>query len=103
MVTNAIEKAQRKVEGRNFDIRKQLLEYDDVANDQRRIIYRQRDQLLGRGGGLRDDHQIRSDVVHGAIDAFIPPMSVEEQWDVPGLERQLAAEFARDYSACGLA
>ncbi len=94
MVTNAIEKAQRKVEGRNFDIRKQLLEYDDVANDQRRIIYRQRDQLLGEEEVSEMITQIRSDVVNGAIDAFIPPMSVEEQWDVPGLERQLEAEFA---------
>ena len=93
MVTNAIEKAQRKVEGRNFDIRKQLLEYDDVANDQRQIIYQQRNDLLGeadisetitliRRRGQRDDRQ------------FIPPMSVEEQWDVPGLEKQLEAEFA---------
>ena len=94
MVTNAIEKAQRKVEGRNFDIRKQLLEYDDVANDQRRIIYRQRDQLLGEDDVSTTITQIRSDVVNGAIDAFIPPMSVEEQWDVPGLEKQLEAEFA---------
>jgi len=94
MFTNAIEKAQRKVEGRNFDIRKQLLEYDDVANDQRRIIYRQRDQLLGEDEVADMITQIRSDVVNGAIDAFIPPMSVEEQWDVPGLEKQLEAEFA---------
>ncbi|MEK9807107.1 MAG: preprotein translocase subunit SecA [Halieaceae bacterium] len=94
MVTNAIEKAQRKVEGRNFDIRKQLLEYDDVANDQRRIIYRQRDQLLGEEEVAEMITQIRSDVVNGAVDAFIPPMSVEEQWDVPGLEKQLEAEFA---------
>ena len=94
MVTNAIEKAQRKVEGRNFDIRKQLLEYDDVANDQRRIIYRQRDALLGEEEVGDTITQIRADVVNEAIDSFIPPMSVEEQWDVPGLERQLEAEFA---------
>ncbi len=94
MVTNAIEKAQRKVEGRNFDIRKQLLEYDDVANDQRRIIYRQRDALLGEDEVAETITQIRADVVNEAIDSFIPPMSVEEQWDVPGLERQLEAEFA---------
>ena len=94
MVTNAIEKAQRKVEGRNFDIRKQLLEYDDVANDQRRIIYRQRDALLGEDEVADTITQIRADVVNEAIDSFIPPMSVEEQWDVPGLERQLEAEFA---------
>ena len=94
MVTNAIEKAQRKVEGRNFDIRKQLLEYDDVANDQRRIIYRQRDELLGDDDISETITQIRADVVNEAISSFIPPMSVEEQWDVPGLERQLEAEFA---------
>ena len=94
MVTNAIEKAQRKVEGRNFDIRKQLLEYDDVANDQRRIIYRQRDELLGEEGVAETITQIRADVVNEAIDSFIPPMSVEEQWDIPGLEKQLEAEFA---------
>ncbi len=94
MVTNAIEKAQRKVEGRNFDIRKQLLEYDDVANDQRSIIYRQRDDLLAEGDISETIQQIREDVVNKAIDSFVPPMSVEEQWDIPGLERQLEAEFA---------
>jgi preprotein translocase subunit SecA len=94
MVTNAIEKAQRKVEGRNFDIRKQLLEYDDVANDQRQIIYQQRNELLGEADISETITAIRRDVVNGAIDSFIPPMSVEEQWDVPGLERQLEAEFA---------
>jgi preprotein translocase subunit SecA len=94
MVTNAIEKAQRKVEGRNFDIRKQLLEYDDVANDQRQIIYQQRDELLDETDIAETITAIRADVVADAIDSFIPPMSVEEQWDVPGLEKQLEAEFA---------
>ncbi len=94
MVTNAIEKAQRKVEGRNFDIRKQLLEYDDVANDQRQIIYRQRNDLLTEADISESITAIRSDVVTDAITSFIPPMSVEEQWDIPGLERQLDAEFA---------
>jgi preprotein translocase subunit SecA len=94
MVTNAIEKAQRKVEGRNFDIRKQLLEYDDVANDQRQIIYQQRNDLLGEADISDTITAIRRDVVNEAIDAFIPPMSVEEQWDLPGLEKQLEAEFA---------
>ena len=93
MVTNAIEKAQRKVEERNFDIRKQLLEYDDVANDQRQIIYRQRDELLSDDEIEETITAIRQDVVNDAIDGFIPPMSVEEQWDVPGLEKQLEAEF----------
>ncbi len=94
MVTNAIEKAQRKVEGRNFDIRKQLLEYDDVANDQRQIIYNQRNELLGEADIADTVTAIREDVVNDAISSYIPPMSVEEQWDVPGLERQLEAEFA---------
>ncbi len=94
MVSNAIEKAQRKVEGRNFDIRKQLLEYDDVANDQRQIIYQQRNDLLGELDVSETITAIRRDVVNDAIDNFIPPMSVEEQWDIPGLERQLEAEFA---------
>jgi len=94
MVTNAIEKAQRKVEGRNFDIRKQLLEYDDVSNDQRQIIYQQRNELLGELDVSDTITTIRRDVVNEAIDSFIPPMSVEEQWDVPGLEKQLSAEFA---------
>jgi len=94
MVTNAIEKAQRKVEGRNFDIRKQLLEYDDVANDQRQIIYQQRDDLLGEADISDTITAIRRDVVSDAIDSFIPPMSVEDQWNVPGLEKQLEAEFA---------
>jgi len=93
MVTNAIEKAQRKVEGRNFDIRKQLLEYDDVANDQRQIIYRQRDELLSDDEIGETITAIREDVVNDAIDGFIAPMSVEEQWDIPGLEKQLEAEF----------
>ena len=93
MVTNAIEKAQRKVEGRNFDIRKQLLEYDDVANDQRQIIYRQRDELLSDDEIGETITAIREDVVNDAIDGFIPPMSVEEQWDILGLEKQLEAEF----------
>lgn len=94
MVTNAIEKAQRKVEGRNFDIRKQLLEYDDVANDQRQIIYQQRDDLLGEADISDTITAIRADVVNDTIDSYIPPMSVEEQWDVPGLEQQIEAEFA---------
>jgi preprotein translocase subunit SecA len=94
MVTNAIEKAQRKVEGRNFDIRKQLLEYDDVANDQRQIIYQQRDDLLSEADILDTVTAIRRDVVADAIDSYIPPMSVEEQWNVPGLEKQLETEFA---------
>ncbi len=94
MVTNAIEKAQRKVEGRNFDIRKQLLEYDDVANDQRRIIYQQRDELLNEDDISPMLDAIREDVVNSVIDEYIPPQSIEEQWDIPGLEKRMEAEFS---------
>ncbi len=96
MVTNSIERAQRKVEGRNFDIRKQLLEYDDVANDQRQIIYSQRDQLLDGDDVAEMITNIRADVIHSSIDRFIPPMSVEEQWDILGLEQYLKTEFAQE-------
>ncbi len=96
MVSNSIERAQRKVEGRNFDIRKQLLEYDDVANDQRQIIDSQRDQLLDGEDVAGMITNIRADVIHTGIDRFIPPMSVEEQWDIAGLEQYLNTEFAQD-------
>ncbi|GAA5523921.1 protein translocase subunit SecA [Microbulbifer aestuariivivens] len=93
MVSNAIEKAQRRVEGRNFDIRKQLLEYDDVANDQRQVIYGQRNELLEAESISDTITAIRADVVEELISAFVPPQSVEEQWDIPGLQKQLAAEL----------
>jgi len=93
MVSNAIEKAQRKVEGRNFDIRKQLLEYDDVANDQRRVVYQQRNELLAASDVSDTIAQIRSDVVNGVINGFIPPDSLEEQWNASGLEQHLHAEY----------
>ena len=93
MVTNAIEKAQRKVEGRNFDIRKQLLEYDDVANDQRKVIYQQRDELLSADDVSASIEALREDVVSGLISQHIPPQSLEEQWDVKGLEDKLASEL----------
>jgi preprotein translocase subunit SecA len=93
MVNNAIEKAQRKVEGRNFDIRKQLLEFDDVANEQRQIIYHQRNQLLD-ADTIRDTvNTVRGDVVDDMISHFIPPMSIEDQWNVPGLEKQIETDF----------
>ncbi|MBT8151934.1 MAG: preprotein translocase subunit SecA [Gammaproteobacteria bacterium] len=94
MVSNAIEKAQRKVEGRNFDIRKQLLEFDDVANDQRQIIYQQRDDILHAEdiAGMVD--VIRHDVVNEFIDTYIPPQSIEEQWDIPGLEQALQSDYS---------
>jgi preprotein translocase subunit SecA len=88
-VTRAIENAQRKVEGRNFDIRKQLLEYDDVANDQRRVIYQQRNELLEAVDVKDTIEAMRADVMAETIATYIPPDSVEEQWDVPGLEKAL--------------
>ncbi|MDO6568310.1 preprotein translocase subunit SecA [Alteromonas sp. 1_MG-2023] len=95
-VTRAIENAQRKVEGRNFDIRKQLLEYDDVANDQRKVIYEQRNELLDEGDISETIAVIREDVVSGVVDEYIPPQSLEEMWDVKGLEERLRADFAVD-------
>lgn len=91
-VTRAIENAQRKVEGRNFDIRKQLLEYDDVANDQRKVIYEQRNELLEATDVGATIAAMREDVLISMIATHIPPESVEEQWDVPALERELNAE-----------
>ena len=93
MVNNAIEKAQRKVEGRNFDIRKQLLEFDDVANDQRQIIYHQRNELLDADSIRETITAIRAEIVEDLINGFILPESIEDQWDVPGLEKQLEADF----------
>lgn len=93
-VTRAIENAQRKVEGRNFDIRKQLLEYDDVANDQRKVIYEQRNELLDEGDISEAISNIRADVVERVINDYIPPQSLEEMWDVEGLEERLRADFA---------
>ena len=92
-VTRAIENAQRKVEGRNFDIRKQLLEYDDVANDQRRVIYQQRNELLEAANVKDTIEAMRVDVLTDLIATYIPPESVEEQWDVPGLEKALQADI----------
>lgn len=92
-VTRAIENAQRKVETRNFDIRKQLLEYDDVANDQRKVIYEQRNELLEDGDMGETIAAIRNDVVDGTVSEYIPPESLEEMWDVPGLEERLKADF----------
>jgi len=94
MVSNAIEKAQRKVEGRNFDMRKQLLEYDNVANDQRRVIYQQRNELLEADTIETTITAIREDVINESISEYIPPQSMVEQWDVEGLEKALETEFA---------
>ncbi len=94
MVSNAIEKAQRKVEGRNFDIRKSLLEYDDVANDQRRVIYEQRNEVMESEDISDVVMAIREEIVNETISDFIPPQSLEEQWQVAGLEKALEKEFA---------
>jgi len=92
-VTRAIENAQRKVEARNFDMRKQILEYDDVANDQRKVIYQQRSELLESADITETIQAMREDVLENTVSLYIPPHSMEEQWDVPALEKALAAEF----------
>jgi preprotein translocase subunit SecA len=92
-VTRAIENAQRKVEARNFDIRKQLLEYDDVSNDQRKVIYAQRNELLEAADISETIQAMREDVVNDHISQYIMPESMEEQWDVAGLEKSLQAEW----------
>jgi preprotein translocase subunit SecA len=92
-VSRAIANAQRKVEGRNFDIRKQLLEYDDVANDQRKVIYEQRNRLMEVDDISESIKSLRFDVVNQVIDYSIPPQSLEEQWDIPALESSLEHEF----------
>jgi preprotein translocase subunit SecA len=96
-VTKAIENAQRKVEGRNFDIRKQLLEYDDVANDQRKVIYRQRRELMDSLDISEMVDAMREDALKALIDAHIPPESLEEQWDIAGLGEALAQHFGGDW------
>ncbi|ETI61236.1 preprotein translocase subunit SecA [Marinomonas profundimaris] len=93
MVSNAIEKAQRKVEGRNFDIRKQLLEYDDVANDQRQVIYRQRFEMMVSDDLSEAISAMREEVVSGLVDEFIPPQSIFDMWDLEGLEEKALNEF----------
>ncbi len=93
LVTRAIENAQRKVEARNFDIRKQLLEYDDVSNDQRKVIYRQRNELLESSDISETITALREGAVNDLVSAHVPPESVEEQWDIPGLENALRSEY----------
>jgi preprotein translocase subunit SecA len=92
-VSRAIENAQRKVEARNFDIRKQLLEFDDVANDQRQVVYAQRNELMDAESIQDTIVNIQADVVNGVIDQYIPQQSVEELWDIPGLETRLMQEY----------
>lgn len=92
-VTRAIENAQRKVEARNFDIRKNLLEYDDVANDQRRVVYHQRNEILEATDLSKSVIGIREDVIAEVVHEHMPPGSIEDQWDIAGLEKALEAEF----------
>ncbi|MCE9683525.1 preprotein translocase subunit SecA [Halomonas alkalisoli] len=96
MVSNAVERAQKKVESRNFDIRKQLLEYDDVANDQRRVIYEQRNEILSSDDVSQNVLGIRDEVLEQTISDFVPPQSLQEQWDLPGLQEHLRSEFNLD-------
>jgi preprotein translocase subunit SecA len=93
MVTRSIESAQRKVEARNFDIRKQLLEYDDVANDQRKTIYALRNEILDSHDVSPRITELRAGVIEDLFRAHVPPESVEEQWDIAGLETALKAEL----------
>lgn len=95
-VTRAIENAQKKVEGHNFDMRKQLLEYDDVANEQRKVIYQQRNELMETDDIAEYIRYTRSEVVQAVIDASIPPESLAEQWEVAQLQQDLTAEFGLD-------
>jgi preprotein translocase subunit SecA len=93
LVSKQIAGAQRKVEAHNFDIRKNLLDFDDVNNDQRKVIYSQRDDLLEAESVKDNVDGIRADVVAGLVERFVPPNSIDEQWDLPGLDVELAAEF----------
>ncbi|EJC6735191.1 preprotein translocase subunit SecA [Vibrio vulnificus] len=96
MLSRSIEKAQRKVEGRNFDIRKQLLEYDDVANDQRKVVYELRDELMSVDDISDMIEHNRVDVLQGVIDEYIPPQSLEDMWDLEGLQERLKNDFDID-------
>jgi len=100
-VTKAIENAQRKVEAHNFDIRKNLLEYDDVANDQRKVVYEQRAELMATEDISDTVNTIRRDVIDGVISTYLPPGSLDEQWDIPGLEEALDREFAMSLDISG--
>ncbi|MBY6198646.1 preprotein translocase subunit SecA [Vibrio hangzhouensis] len=96
MLSRSIEKAQRKVEGRNFDIRKQLLEFDDVANDQRKVVYELRDELMTAEDISEMLEQNREDVFTSVIDEYIPPQSLEDMWDIEGLQERLKKDFDLD-------
>lgn len=96
LLTRQIERAQRKVEAHNFDMRKQLLEYDDVANDQRTVIYQQRNELMEEADIADAVAGIREEVLNGVIDEYIPPQSMEEQWDPAGLAQALQRDFGAE-------
>ncbi|ALZ75897.1 preprotein translocase subunit SecA [Rheinheimera sp. F8] len=96
LVSRAIENAQRKVEARNFDIRKQLLEFDDVANDQRKVVYEQRNELLAADDITETIAAVRQDVVETVMSQYIPPQSLDEMWDIPGLEARFRKDFGID-------
>ena len=98
IVTRSIESAQRKVEARNFDVRKQLLEYDDVSNDQRKVIYQQRNDILDAADLSAQIASLREGCFTDLTRQYVPPESVEEQWDVAGLEKVLADEWSIDSS-----
>ena len=100
-VTKAIENAQRKVEGRNFDIRKQLLEYDDVANDQRKVIYEQRNELIDSDQTAETIAAMRSDVLRNLAQSYIPQGSMEDMWDIPSLEKVLFLDYGLSLSIQG--
>ncbi|MCG6937658.1 MAG: preprotein translocase subunit SecA [Gammaproteobacteria bacterium] len=100
-VNRAIENAQRKVEGHNYDIRKQLLEYDDVANDQRKVVYAQRNEMMAETDLSETIRVIREEVINNIITAHIPPGSLDEQWDIKGLENVLDEEFGQKMPIAG--
>ena len=102
MVSRQIEKAQRKVEAHNFDIRKNLLDFDDVNNDQRKVIYGQRDELLDAESVQENIDGIRGDVIYDLVSRFVPPNSVDEQWDLPGLQATLEGELGVEMDVVGL-
>ncbi|MEN5101603.1 preprotein translocase subunit SecA [Stenotrophomonas sp. TWI809] len=102
LVSRQIEKAQRKVEAHNFDIRKNLLDFDDVNNDQRKVIYSQRDELLDAESVKDNVDGIRGDVIFDVVARFVPPNSIDEQWDLQGLEATLASDFGIDMSLTDL-
>ncbi|EMT5435975.1 MULTISPECIES: preprotein translocase subunit SecA [Stenotrophomonas] len=102
LVSRQIEKAQRKVEAHNFDIRKNLLDFDDVNNDQRKVIYAQRDELLDAESVKANVDGIRDDVIFDVVARFVPPNSIDEQWDLRGLEATLESDFGLQMSLTGL-